>query len=511
MVSFPTNFAKVVLVAAFLVLWAGLFRLQIFQGNYFRALADGNRVRRIPIHAPRGIIYDRNGLPLTINLPAYRLSGQQISKSQAIAAMAHGQIAETDSTRSYPLGPAAAHVVGYVGFAGDKIVGLSGLEQQYEDRLAGKDGQEIVEVDAMGNKLRTLATVPPTPGQDLTISLDAQLQKAAYGQIKDVTGAVVVTNPATGEVLALASAPSFDPNVFTDLTLPADYRQVKIKEIFTDPNQSLFDRAIAGTYPAGSTFKIITATAGLEMGKIDANFQITDPGILIIGPYKFPNWLYLRGGGTQGDLNVVSALQKSNDIFFYEVGGLVGAQGIIEWGKKFGLDAPLGVDLPGEAGGNLALKSDWFLGDTYHLAIGQGNLLVTPLQVNSWTATIANGGSVCQPHLLGQPNCRNIGIQPRNLDLVRQGLLAACATGGTAWPLFNFTVHNTPYQLACKTGTAEYGDPQDRTHAWLTGYGPADLPAGRQVAVTVLVEGGGEGDTVAAPLVKNILTAWFSR
>ncbi|MBI4099485.1 hypothetical protein HY440_00605 [Candidatus Microgenomates bacterium] len=518
------SFLQVFLIGCFLLLGAALFRTQIFQGGYFRSLSDGNRIREVVIHAPRGIIFDRSGVPLVANLPAFRLAGKTISKEEAIGLEAKGELPEVDVTRSYLFGEKVAHLIGYVSetesSSGDKV-GHGGVEEEYEAKLRGKDGKELVEVDAVGKRLRTVSTIAPIPGENLTLSIDASLQKVAYEQIAGKAAAVVATDPNTGAILALASSPSFDPNVFTDLTRDAIYRSEKIKGIFADPTQPLFDRAISGTYPAGSTFKIVTATAGLETGKITADFTIDDPGILVIGPYKFPNWKYLRDGGLQGTINVVSAIQKSNDIFFYETGGLVGQDDLVAWGRRFGLAKPLGVDLPGEAAGSLPTKF-LYLGDVYHLAIGQGDLLVTPLQVNAWTSVIASGGKLCRPHVLSYSSnfshssnlsyCRDIGISAKTINLVRQGLVAACSPGGTAWPLFNYKV-----PVACKTGTAEYGDPANRTHAWLTAFAPAcaEATAGKAcqptIAVTVLVEGGGEGDTAAAPLVKKILDQWFSK
>ncbi len=483
---------RVLVVGCFLLLLAALFQAQVFKGSYFRSLADGNRVKEVPIPAPRGIVYDRNGVALTVNLPEFRVNGQTISKDQAIGLEAKGEgpLVAVGSARSYPDGKALAHLLGYVSFDG----GHSGVEEEYEGRLKGRDGKELVEVDAVGKKLRTISTVPALAGENLTLTIDRQLQKVAYREVEGKNlpagrqgAAVVVTDPATGAVLALVSSPSFDPEHVADYLNQSD--------------QPLFDRAISGTYPSGSTFKIVTATAGLESGKITESTTVDDPGILVIGPYKFPNWKYLRDGGLQGTLNVVGALQKSNDIFFYKAGEAVGVDDLINFAKKFGLSQRLGIDLPGEAPGSLPTRTDWYLGDTYHLAIGQGDLLVTPLQVNNWTAVIANGGKFCRPHVTGSVACKDLGFSTKTIDLVKQGLVAACSPGGTAWPLFNFKV-----PVACKTGTAEYGDPANRTHAWLTAFAPAKKPT---IAVTVLVEGGGEGSDVAAPIVKKILEEWF--
>lgn len=498
-----------------MVLLAALIKTQLFTGGYFRALADGNRIREIPIHAPRGLIFDREGAALTANLPAFRFKTQAVSKDQAILLEAKGETPEIDSYRFYLKGKALSPVLGYVSeitaeelpgsnyILGDKI-GRGGTEEAYEKRLRGQDGKELVEVDALGKKIRTLATTIPEPGENLTLTIDADLQQTAFRLIEDQKAAIVATNPQTGEVLILTSSPSFDANIFTDLSLPRAEREEKLTNIFANPNNPLFNRATGGTYPPGSTFKMVTATAGLETGKITKETTIDDPGILIIGPYKFPNWKYLKDGGTQGVVNVVSALQKSNDIFFYKVGEWVGIDGLVDWAKKFGLSRPLGIDLPGEAAGMIKNDRQWFLGDTYHMAIGQGDLLVTPLQVNAWTNVIANNGFLCKPYVLQadkgrKTDCREVGIEQNTIDLVKQGMKEACEPGGTGWPLFELKV-------ACKTGTAEYNDPQNRTHAWFTVFAPIDKP---EIALTVLIEGGGEGSDVAAPIAKKILEKYF--
>lgn len=433
---------RLLAVALFLILLASLWDKQIYKGGHYRSLADGNRTRELVIAAPRGIIFDRNGVILARN----KATG-----------------------RSYPYGLAMAHL-------------LDGVERQYEQILAGRDGKELVEVDALGKKLRTISTLAPTAGENLNLTIDGALQRIAFDQIKDKKGAVVATDPNTGAVLALVSSPSFNPE--------------KVADFLTAPEEPLFNRAISGTYPSGSTFKIVTAVAGLETGKIDENFQVDDPGILVIGSYKFPNWKFLRDGGLQGTLNVVGALQKSNDIFFYKTGEMTGFENLSVWAKKIGLGRTLGVDLPGEAAGNWPDKIP-FLGDLYHLAIGQGDLLVTPLQVNAWTSVIANGGKLCVPHVVNKDNqnCTDLKISKKNLELVKEGMVAACKPGGTAWPLFGLE------GVACKTGTAEYGN-ENKTHAWLTAFT-------KDISITVLVEGGGEGSDVAAPIVKKILEKYF--
>ncbi len=523
----------------FLILLAGLLKTQVLQGAYYRDLADGNRVREVYLPAPRGIIYDRNGTALVSNIPAYRLikcnktgelcTANIISRDQAIELQATGLPKGidlvVDSARLYLNKQTTAHTLGYVSevtaeelkeqsnyVSGDKI-GRGGVEESYEAILKGSPGKELVEVDAIGRRLKVLSAVQPKPGANLKLTLDIKLQKIATAAIADKPGgaAVVVSNPKTGEILALASNPTFDPNIFTDFSIPAEDRNRVISNLFTDNTRPLFDRAISGTYPPGSTFKIITSSAGLQNGKIDESFTIEDTGIIVIGPYKFANWKYLADGGTQGVVNVVTALKVSNDIFFYRLGEKIGLEGLVNWMEKFGLAKKTEIDLPGEASGIVPNKKwrsqfapDWYLGDTFHLAIGQGKLLVTPLQVNGWTNAIANGGKICKPHLaMGESDCRDVGLSKKTLSLIKEGLIEACSEGGTAYPLFNFKV-----PIACKTGTAEFGDPENRTHSWLTAYAPANNP---EISVTVLVEAGGEGSDVAAPIVKKILEGYFTK
>lgn len=546
-------FVRLVLVAVFLLLFAVLFRLQVFEGSYYRALAEGNRVRRLPVPAPRGIIFDRNGVPLVSNLPSYRLIDcqeesvcrpRQISKDQAIElttkGLTKGSRLEVDTSRVYSYKDVTAHVLGYLSLVtrqdlktkpsylfGDRV-GRDGIEAQYESFLRGDNGEELVEVDALARKLRTLARQEPRSGRDLELTIDINLQKVAAEELRDKKGAIIVSQPDSGEILALVSSPSFDPNIFTDFSLDSDYRQTVVNQLLNNKDYPLFNRAISGVYPPGSTFKIVSAVAGLEEGKIREDFVIDDPGIIVIGPYRFPNWKYLKDGGLQGLLNVVSAIKVSNDIFFYRLGEALGVDLLTDWATRFGLGRELGVDLPSQAAGTIPTplwrgenKPDWYLGDTYHLAIGQGDLLVTPLQVNTWTSVLASGGRLCRPHLLGhvgEPEdllCPSVSISPRTLALVKEGMVAACSPGGTGWPLFEFKVRSQKLPVACKTGTAEFADPNGRTHAWLTAFVAPDKTAAQSgpgpVVVTVLVEGGGEGSDVAAPIAKRLLQTWFEK
>lgn len=517
-------FATILLVSSFILIWR-LFRLTIIDGFRFRSLADGNRTRELVSHAPRGLIVDRTGVPLVKNEETTRQNGPYV---------------EIDYNRVYPFGEALAHVIGYTGeltqaeladeyyslrryLSGDRI-GRMGAEAYFEEKLHGRDGRELVEVDASGNAVRTLGTVEATQGETVELSLDATLAQVVSSVFPVGTkGAVVVSKPTTGEILAIYSAPSFNPNGFTLGQTNERYQALK-----TNPDEPMFFRAIGGVYPPGSTFKLVTAVSALEEGAVRPDTLIEDTGVITIGPFSYPNWNFLQYGKTEGLVDIVRAIQRSNDIYFYKAGEAVGIERLHRWARKLGVGSPLGIEIAGEAAGLMpdpAWKKEqftsradlearnhlWFLGDTYHVAIGQGYLLTTPLQVNTWTNVVANGGKLCRPTIKKRiSDCKDLGIKNETIQLITEGMKKACETGGTGWPFFTFT---TP--VACKTGTAEFGDPDNKTHAWFTAFAPVEEPASGEampeISVTVLVEGAGEGSNVAAPIAKKILEEWFSR
>ena len=303
-------------------------------------------------------------------------------------------------------------------------------------------------------------------------------------------------------------------------------------------NQPLLNRAIGGVYPPGSTFKVVAAAAGLQDNIIDENYTVVDTGVLKVGNFSFANWYYTDYGKKEPKpLNVVTALQRSNDIFFYKLAQKISVDKLSAFAKKMGIGEALGIDLPGEVPGVLpttawkqkTLGQEWYLGDTYNYGIGQGYLLTTPLQVNTWTQMIANGGSLYVPHLLmtKKPNMKEKNIlSASTVDLIRQGMIGSCSPGGVAYPLYNFAVKNPKLQIdnknitsvasasadmrhvvvACKTGTAQEGGASSLPHAWITLFAPAYKP---QIVVTVLEESAGEGSDISAPVAKEILTDYF--
>lgn len=534
--------------------------LQIIQGSYFRNLSDSNRTKTLTIHAPRGIIFDRNGDPLTYNVPGFRQvtygKTKLIGKDEAITLIAKGdKNLEIDSLRSYPEKEASAHLLGYIGqiseeelklsrysnYKSGDVIGKMGIEQEYEGFLKGEDGRELIEVDSMGKPLRKLGKTDPIPGKNITLTLDKKLQEKSYLALKDIKkGAVVATSPK-GEILALVSKPSFDPNLFT---LGKDYKTADpiyptIEAMLSDSqNQPFLNRVISGVYPPGSTFKIVVAAAGLGTGVIDTNYVVEDSGIINVGAFSFANWYFTDYGGKDGIVNVVKGIKRSNDIFFYKLAEKIGVDKLSVVAEKFGLGKILGIDLAGEANGLVptqewkenAIGEPWYLGDTYHYGIGQGYLLTTPLQVNSWTQLIANEGSAYRPYLLKDLGDKKIAqnlIVKKTADTVRQGMIESCAPGGVAWPLFEFKVKNSKLKIdnknilpvatgsselrqvvvACKTGTAQHGGKNTAPHAWVTLFAPAYNP---QIILTVLAEESGQGSNVAAPIAKQILETWFS-
>lgn len=553
-------FFVMLLVFGLGIIFARFFSLIVIEGERYQKLSSGNRISEVKITAPRGIIYDRNQVPLVRNIPVFITSdGKRYFEEKPASVSAR---AREDVGRSYIFGEGMTHIIGYTGEVEEKelagkegyklgdVTGKSGIEQEYDSLLRGKDGKELIEVDALGEMVRVLGKVPPNVGNSLTLTIDSNLQKAVSEALGGKKGAVVVADPTTGSILALYSSPSFDPNKLI--------RDEGLEGIFADPNQPLFDRAVSGQYPPGSTFKMLTSLAALETGAISPDTKIEDTGVLTVGKFSFGNWYFSQYGKKEGFLNIVGAIKRSNDIFFYKLGEMIGIQKLADWAKKAGAGSPTGIDIPGEESGLMpdpawqkeVKGEDWYLGNTYHIAIGQGDILATPLQVNSWTNTVANGGKLCRPHLVrnlplrqtGQnESCKDLNIKKENITLVKEGMNQACSPGGTGFPLFNFKVPSTstdttgkeslkikidgvdflePPQeasvsaknwvqipVACKTGTAEYGDPKGKTHAWFTLFAPVVHP---QVSITVLVEGGGEGSSVAGPIAKKILEKWFS-
>ena len=488
------------LVLSFGILLTAVIKLNVIRGPYYRDLAINNRVTRVIIPAVRGDILDRKG----------RIVADNVDFDGVVK-------------RFYPYGESTSSITGYLGSVNQEelkngkcglnlqnksVVGRSGIESVMDCKLIGKDGYKLIEVDAKGKSNRDLGQMDSIKGEEVNLSIDAYWQDKIYKMLGGKKAVVIISEPETGKILVLVTSPSYDANNFN-----YSYDKETIRSYLEDTsNLPMMNRAIGAKYHPGSVFKPIEALGSLEDGVIDENTLFEDTGVIKIGDYSFNNWLWTKRGTTDGMVNVIKALQRSNDIFFYKLGEAMGVDRIKSWAMKFGLGETTGIELPGEVSGLVPddkwkrenMGERWYLGDTYHLAIGQGNLTVTPLQINLATNVIASQGKKCKMSILKDESidCNEIKIKSKNWELVKEGMKEACRSGGTAWPLFNFKT-----EIACKTGTAELGDGSDDTHAWLTAFAPADNP---QISITVLVERGGEGSDVAAPIVGDILKEWFN-
>lgn len=547
------------------VLSIPLFRvaqLQLIQGSENRQLAEHNRIRPTPLVADRGNILDRSGhllaanrltraiylypreqtreqwqttaskLSPVLNLPAPQILAQlekagyqsavpvRIARDltpQAFTALAElGNVAgleiQHESSRYYPNGSIAAHILGYIGEASEAdlkkhpdfpmgmIVGQMGLERIADDQLRGQWGSRLMEVDATGKVLKMLGIQRPVPGQSLQLTIDLKLQQAAEKALANRRGAAVVLNVKTGEVLAMASVPSFDPNLFTRRMTTQEWDNLQAQD------HPFLNRALQG-YPPASTFKIVSSVAALQSGKFNPNSTLMTSSALNIGGF-----LFHEHGGGYGVIGFRDALAFSSNTFFYQVGLAVGPYELSKWGHRLGI-GETSIHLDGESHGMIPTpevkeqlyKEPWYVGDTVTMAIGQGLVQVTPLEMAVVISAIANGGNRVKPHLLlsqtPQPAMQpeSIGLAKSTIDTIRQGLIAVVKSG-TASQLSDGSIPPT----AGKTGTAEV--PGGADNAVYVGYGPVNDPS---IAVAVVVEHGGFGAESAVPIAHAVYQAYF--
>jgi len=527
MQSWLSWFLRGTLILIFLILLGKLFEVQIIKGSYYRSLSEENRIRHIPIPAPRGRILARNGEALADNVAIKERvlfdPGKGITFTEDLTNASPDEII-TNYKRIYPMGEVFAHASGYLSVVSGSgvgivdpncpqkgvrtsgmLVGVTGLEEEYECALLGVPGEELIEVNTLGKKIRILGIRNPTPGTDIRTSIDYGLQEEVAkdmdnSSVSDKKGAAIVTD-ANGAILAFYSSPSFDPQ--------------KIAPLLTDPNLPLFNRVTSGTFHPGSVFKPLVAIAALEEGAIDGNFLFNDPGIITVNGFSYTNWYFTEYGRLEGQINLVQALARSTDTFFYKIGEMVGPVNIAKWADLFGLDKVTGVDIPEEAKGLIptpdwkqkVIKEAWFLGNTYNMSIGQGDVSVTPIELNTYIAAIAADGKLCQPQFIfsGSPVCHKINISQNNLDLVKEGMQGACANGGTAYTFFDFGQKHGGQTVACKTGTAEVGV-VGKPNAWFTFFSPIKNP---EIVATIVFEKGGQGSEVAGPVARKIADYYF--
>lgn len=582
------NVLTFIIVSVFIALLSRLVWLQALHGEEFKQKAENNRIRLLPITAPRGTFYDRNGLPLVNNRPGFSISLVPIKgpiPSEVIVRLAEilgmnpediqkkmsqqgnpllptriksdvgpeiitkieerredlpGVVIEVQAVRSYIYNELGAHTFGYVGEISDSqlakgkangyksgdMLGKTGLEQIWDKELRGVDGGAQVEVNVSGKPVQMLGKKQPIAGNDLILTIDAKIQRAAekamderlkylqdkLGNPEAKSAAAVVMNPQTGEILAMVSRPTFDPNKFNGGISAKDW-----KEINDNPNNPMQNRTIGASYPPGSAFKIVTGTAALETGKVTPEEKIFDAGRHRLAPAKGNSH-----NAALGWIDFRVALAKSDNVYFYELGNRLGIDTLEQWARKFGLGAVTGINLPDEDDGLVANQrykkkvydEDWVISETFDAAIGQGFNLATPIQMAVVTSIAANGGHRYRPYLVSKmvsPNGQvlqtfepeelgTVPMSPSTLNAIRTGLRDVVTPSGTAGYIFE----GFPVPIAGKTSTAE--NPHGDDHGWFVAYGPYDNPT---IAVAVIVEQGGFGSDSAAPIARKIMEAAF--
>ncbi len=583
-----------VVCAAFALVGLRLWYLQVERGAQMRYYSEKNRIRLVRVPAPRGVVYDRNGEILIDNRPSFdvvfvpedagerrrqvlrtlagylgeeeaglhqgvrapggdreRYQGIVLRRDvdwQGVVALETHQLdlpgvsLRVAPKRYYPFGPLGAHLLGYVGevskselaqdegdYLGGDMVGKAGLEKAFDKDLRGEPGDQQVEVDALGRRVRVLQEEPDRSGGTLTLTLDRDLQEAADRALGEADGAIVALDPRSGEVLAMVSHPAYDPNVFARGIRSAEWRA-----LVEDKKHPLNNRAVQGVFPPGSTFKVAVATGALEEGVVTPFTGVTCAGGIPFGKHFFRCW---KKGG-HGPVNLHKAIVESCDVFFYQVGRRLGVDGIAEYAHRLGLGLPTGIALPHEQIGTIPdtewkrrrFSQPWFEGETLSVAIGQGYVTVTPLQMANLAATLANGGTrrrpfyvkrvvgvdgkvlEVEPEVLGQAH-----LKKSTLAQVREGMrdvvMSESGTGKKA---------RVPgIEVAGKTGTSQVvkmgedraranrGAQVMRDHAWFIAFAPFDAP---EIAIACIVEhAGGGGGAFAAPVVQQVLAHYFGR
>jgi penicillin-binding protein 2 len=592
----------IVVLAALAALIARLTQIQVFEGARFEAAARANQVRRIPVAAPRGRIYDRHGVVLVRSRPSYvcvmipsdvhdsartmrelasvlgipdaklwkrllhhhginyndfdevatyepygpivlasDLTATQMARLAESQDQLPGLDLEAQPVRDYPYRKLGSHFFGYVGqiteeeyaslrgkgYTQNDVIGKEGLEEAYDRSLRGTPGGEQIEVNAQGQLVRTLGFVEPVPGNSLILSIDWRVQNLAETALRDqlaataklrghrLAGAVVAIDPRDGGILALVSYPNFDPNDFTNGIKESTYAGY-----LNDPLRPLYDRAIGAATPTGSTFKMVTGSGAITSGVIGKNQVLYDSGAWNCHGHTFVD---VASGGL-GDTNFEHALAASSDGYFYQLGYRLGHARLRHWAEAFGLGKTLGIDIPGEYPGNWPTNA-WSMkvyglplepSDVCQLAIGQGAMQATPLQMADITATVVNGGTLFRPHLVDairdahgnvierfdREIIRHVGVSAEALREVRAGMDQVTEPWGTA---YGEDVPGIAY--GGKTGTAETDGGNGPNTTWFVAYAPAAHPT---IAIAVFMErSGGYGANTAAPVARKIIAGYF--
>jgi penicillin-binding protein 2 len=585
-------FVTIFVVAAFSALILRLWFLQVVNGQKYRTQSESNSIHLQEIPPFRGLILDRNGEPLVNNVPSFNLYvtpdkiqnkeqlltnlkalinldpvearnklakeskasehqpvllKKNLSRDELAAIETHllnlpGVGAESRYQRSYLYGNFASHIIGYLGEISEKeladnkypgsssgdYIGKFGVEAKWQAELNGVKGDRYVEVDATGRRFNELSKKLPVSGQNVTLTIDKKLQAAAENMLIDKTGAIVAMDPTNGEILAMASSPSFDPNTFID-----GIDKTEWKALTSGKNSPLTNKALSGQYSPGSVFKIVLALAGLEESKVSPEDAVSCSGSYEFGNRPFHCW---KKGG-HGAVNLNRALKESCDVYFYKLGNKLGIEKIAYYAKMCGLGKKTDIELDSEKGG-LIPNNEWKMkrfgvpwqpGETISTSIGQSFVLVTPIQAASLISTIFNGGKVYQPKIVkeikdgknsvyqSQPTLiRELKVKRENLEIVKRGLVAVVnEPGGTAYS----SARLKEVTVAGKTGTAqvvsldkqkEMKSAEDanlyKDHAWFVGIAPAQNP---KIAIAVLIEHGGHGGSASAPFARDLIKIYL--
>ncbi len=583
--------AAVVLVVLLALVVARLINLQVIHHDQFTTQSRENRVKLVPLPPTRGLIYDRNGVLLAQNLPTFslevtpdrvddvdstlkrlgkiiqitdddrdrfyrlrrqrrrfdsvpirvRLTEEEVARFSVNRLRFPGVEIAANLVRDYPLGPDLSHVLGYVGriseddldqidasnYAGTTYIGKLGVEKAYEDVLHGTVGLQQVEVNAMGRVLRVLESDPPVPGKDLYLHLDARLQEVATQALGEYAGAVVAIDPKTGGVLALVSKPGFDPNLFVEGIAPSIYRTLVQSE-----DRPLFNRALRGQYPPGSTVKPFVGLAGLELGVVGYSDRVFCPGFYRLPgqTHRYRDWK--RAG--HGSVDLDDAIVQSCDVYFYTLAHAIGVDRLHDFLSQFGFGSRTGIDLVGEMSGLLpssewkerTRRRPWYPGETLIMGIGQGFLLVTPIQLATAVATLAADGKHISPRVVDYIQAPGSKDPPEYIHgpvtqlkwrdpadwqhIIEAMVHVVEDPHGTAK-----RIKTDAYHIGGKTGTAQvFTIKQDerydenaidiklRDHALFIAFAPADDP---RIAVAVIAEHGGHGASVAAPVARRVM------
>jgi len=563
-----------IIIFIFAIFLLRLWHLQVIKGKEYKKIAEHNRLRIIKIPATRGIIYDRNNTPLVKNIPTFDISlsreelpqdpqtlsqlgnlvgldPQEIKERlnsssinpfepvklkenvswEEVARVEAGRIdfpglqIDVEASREYLYGSVGSHLIGYLGRLNSEqaknpdyedmprraFTGQWGVEKLYDKVLRGIAGEKLIEVDAIGRKIGVLGERDAIKGNDIKLAIDIELQRNAEEALKNKTGAVVAIEPDTGDILVLASTPSFDPNLFTG---GIDYKDWE--RFINDPRKPLINRALQSQYPPGSTFKIITAIAGLEEGVITDATETVCRGEILLGNRIFSCWKEEGHGVTA----FKKAIVESCDVFFYEAGRKLGIDRIAKYALMFGLGEPTGINLSDEKSGVVPstqwkyknMHQQWFLGETFNTAIGQGYVSATPIQMARFIASVVNGGKIYKLNLLktidAKPRViKEVKLRPETFEKIKDALAGVVAeTDGTG----NMARSNL-ISIGGKTGTSQVVGKNKhgakyRDHAWFVAFAPVENPG---IAMAVFVEHGGHGGTTAAPIAKAVIERFY--